>query len=177
MDGIVENRKPAHVDVGTDRSDVIVEQILFAHAAALARVALAERRRDRGVRLRQRGAAVPRLEFQAVVLRRIVARSHDDAAEELAVVRGEGDRLRRRRRVREDDAVAGRAQRLRDDSGELARQEAAVEADDECVAVDAGRRLEPARGDGDGVADAADVVEGEAVGDDRAPSVGPEGDH
>src|SRR5207244_11012817 len=67
-------------------------------------------------------------------------------------------------------------QRLRTHLGELAREEAAVVADHERVAIDFRRRLERARRDGNGIGHAADVVEGEAVRDDGAPAVGAEGD-
>ncbi len=90
------------------------------------------------------------------------------------MARGVRDRLRRRRRSGEDDVVPGGAERLRHHGCEFARQEAAIEADDERITIDARRRLEPARRDGDGIAHTPDVVERVAVGDHRTPAVSAE---
>src|SRR5205085_3693557 len=86
--------------------EIVIEDVLLGDAPALAMIGAAEVLRDRGVHLGERRTAVPRLELQTVVLRRIVARGDDDAAEDLAVKCGERDVLRRCGAVREKDAPA-----------------------------------------------------------------------
>src|SRR5207237_8079312 len=93
------------VELRANRGDVIVEDVLFVDGATCARVAFAERVDDLRVRFRQRRAAVPRFEFDAVVLRRIVACGDDDAAEDFAMKCRERDRLRWRPRSATDHPI------------------------------------------------------------------------
>ena len=93
QDGQLRAADLRHVDLRAQSVDVIVQQILFCDRPALTRGTLAERVSDRFVGLRQRRAAIPRLELDPVVLRRIVAGRDDHSAENLAMRRGEGDRL------------------------------------------------------------------------------------
>ena len=89
---------------------------------------------------------------------------------------GEGDGLRRRRALRQNCPKAGVHQHLGGHESEIARQESAVVADNERIAIDFLRRLQAARSDGDRFAYAADIIERERVGDDRTPSVRTERD-
>src|SRR5437762_721398 len=126
---------------------------------------------NRVVHLGQRRASVPRFEFDAVVIRRVVAGGDHDAAEKSSVPRGVGNRLRWGRRIREHDSEACRLERFGGRDRELARKKTAVVADDERVAFDLARRIELPGRDGNRIAYAADVVECKGVSNDGTPAV------
>ena len=181
MHRIVKNGHPRaedflNVDLPAQRGNVILEDLFFGNRSSIARSALAERLTDRPVHFGQCRAAIPGLELDTVVLRRIVAGGDHDAAEKFAVGRGEGNRLRWRGRLRQDHTESGALQSLGGNNGEIAREESAVVSHDERIAIDAVRRRQTTRSDGNRFGHLANVIECECVGDDSAPAVGAESD-
>ena len=77
------------------------------------------------------GAAVIRLEFEAVENRRIVAGGDHHAADGVQMFDGKGNRRRRRRLRREDDLKTVAGQNLGGDLREAVGEKAAVIADDD----------------------------------------------
>ena len=183
-DGQLRVADQRDVELPSNRVQVVIDDVLFADASpcSAARCGAAtpggapDAVRNGPIHLRQRRAAVPRLELHAVVFRGIVAGGDDDSAKHFAMTSREGDRLRRRRPVAHDDAISAIAKHLGGRERKLAREETAVVAGDERVAVDVRGRLERSRGGGDRGGDAADVIEREVVCDHVAPAVGAERD-
>ncbi len=124
---------------------------------------------------RTAGAAVIRLELEAVENRRIVAGGDHHAADGVQMLDGKGNRRRRRRLRREDDLKIVSGKNFRRDLRETVGKKPAVVADDDFQFMfeDFGLwvlnfRFPIVRR---GLRDARDICKSEILRDDRAPAV------